>query len=141
MADDVTNIIGCWILMSCYVQRVDTGERRFTYGESPRGALILHESGRMAVVITPRDQVMPVSEADTAKAYGQLIAYSGRYRLEGNRFVTDVDVSWWSAWLGTPQGRTFVVRENFLEIVSDPAPSPLDGGAQVFGVLIWAREA
>jgi hypothetical protein len=137
----MTGIAGSWILQSCYVQRVDTGERMLPYGENPRGVLIMHESGRMAAVITPRDQVMPASDADTAKLYGQLIAYSGRYRLEGNRYVTDVDVSWLTAWVGTAQGRTFVLRETLLDIVSDPTSSPLFGGAQIVAVLTWAREA
>jgi hypothetical protein len=141
LADDVSRIAGCWILKSCHVERVDTGERMLPYGESPRGTLIMHESGRMAAVITPRDQVMPASDADTAKIYGQLIAYSGRYRLEGNRFVTDVDVSWLPAWVGTAQGRTFDLRQNVLEIVSDPTTSPLAGGAQIVAVLTWVREA
>jgi hypothetical protein len=95
----------------------------------------------MAAVITPRNQITPVGEIDMAKVYGQMIAYSGQYRLEGNRFVTDVDVSWLPAWVGTSQGRTFVLRENLLEITSDPTPSPLGGGVDVFAVLIWTREA
>jgi hypothetical protein len=127
-------------LKSFYVQRVDTGERLLTMGENPRGSLIMHESGRMAAVITPREQIAPVSEADKAKLYGQLVAYSGRYRLEGDRFFTDVDVSWAPAWVDTSQGRTFVVRENEFEIASDPGPMPLLGGALAFAVLVWARE-
>jgi hypothetical protein len=140
VVDDVTRIAGCWILKSCYLQTIDTGERLFPYGENPRGALIMHESGRMAAVITPRTQITPASEAETAKAYGQLIAYSGHYRLDGNRFITDVDVSWLPAWVDTAQGRTYVLRENLLEIVSDPTVSPLAGGGQIFGVLTWMRE-
>jgi hypothetical protein len=70
-----------------------------------------------------------------------MIAYSGHYRLEGNRFVTDVDVSWLPAWVGTSQGRTFVLCENLLEITSDPTSSPLGGGVDVFAVLTWTREA
>jgi hypothetical protein len=141
MTEGHVNIAGCWTLKSCYLETVETKERLFPYGENPRGALIMHESGRMAAVITPRASKAPATDEDRAKAFGLLIAYSGRYRLEGSRFITDVDVSWLPQWLDTSQGRSFVVHDDCLDIVSDPAPSPLRGGALVIGVLTWAREA
>jgi Lipocalin-like domain len=138
---DAASIVGCWTLKSHIVQVVDTGERLLPFGDNPRGALILHESGRMAVLITPRDQIPPVGEPEAAKAYGQMIAYSGRYRLEGNRLITDVDVSWMPAWADSSQARTFVVAENELEIISEPGPMPGRGGALAFAVLTFTREA
>jgi hypothetical protein len=134
-------IAGCWTLKSCYFEVVNSGERLYPYGENPRGALIIHESGRMAAVITPRGQIIPATEADEAKAFEQLVAYSGRYRLEGARFVTDVDVSWLPQWVGGPQGRSFALHDDLLDVVSDPAPSPFAGGALAIGKLTWVREA
>jgi hypothetical protein len=129
------------MLKSAYLEVVDTGELLFPYGENPRGVLVLHESGRMAAVITPGAQAIPATEADKAKAFEQLVAYSGRYRLEGGRFVTDVDVSWAPQWVGLPQGRDFILRGDLLDVVSDPAPSPFFDGVLVTGKLTWAREA
>jgi hypothetical protein len=134
-------IAGCWTLKSCYFEVVDSGERLFPYGENPRGVLVIHESGRMAAVITPRTQAIPTTEADRAKAFEQLVAYSGRYRSEGGRFVTDVDVSWLPQWVGMPQGRNFALRDDLLDVVSDTISLPLAGGALARGVLTWAREA
>ncbi len=136
-----TGIAGCWTLKSSYIEVVDTGERLYPYGENPQGALVIHESGRMAVVFTPSARAIPTTEADKAKAFEQLVAYSGRYRLEGDRFVTDVDASWLPQWIGVPQGRNFVLHDGLLDIVSDPAPSPFFDGVLVTGKLTWAREA
>ena len=141
MTQSGANIAGSWTLKSCYLQGVDNGERFHHFGENPCGALIMHEGGRMAAVITPRDQPAPVGEAEMAAAYNRMVAYSGRYRLEGNRFITDVDVSWLPNWVGTSQGRTFALNGDILEIVSDPAPSPRGDGAKIRAVLIWNREA
>ena len=141
MTDDRAGVVGCWILTSCYFEVVDSGERLFPYGENPRGVLMLHASGRMAAVITPRADAMPATEADRAKAFEQLVAYSGRYRLEGARFVTDVDVSWLPQWVGMPQGRNFALHDDQLDVVSDPISLPFAGGALARGVLTWAREA
>jgi hypothetical protein len=128
-------------LKSAYLEVVGTGERLFPYGKNPRGVLILHESGRMAAVFTPGAQAIPTTDADKAKAFEQLVAYSGRYRLEGGRFVTDVDVSWTPQWVGLPQGRDFILRGDLLDVVSDPAPSPFFDGVLVTGKLTWTREA
>jgi hypothetical protein len=100
MTQGVADIAGSWMLKSCYLRRVDAGERLHHFGENPRGALIMHEGGRMAAVITPRGQPALAGEAEMAAAYGRMIVYSGRYCLQGNRFVTDVDVSWLRAGWG-----------------------------------------
>ena len=56
MGDEATGPLGVWLLRSAYLERVDTGEKIFQYGESPRGVLILDEGGRMAAIITPADE-------------------------------------------------------------------------------------
>jgi len=141
MTDGRAGVVGCWTLTSCYFEVVDTGERLFPYGENPRGVLMLDASGRMAAVITPRADAIPATEADRAKAFERLVAYSGRYRLEGTRFVTDVDVSWLPQWVGMPQARNFALNDDHLDVISEPISLPFAGGALAKGVLTWAREA
>ena len=136
MGDDATEVIGVWILRSAYLERTDTRERILPYGENPSGVLILHEGGRMAAIITPSEQT-----GDKPPPRRKLLAYSGRYRIEGgNRFVTDVDVAWIPSWVGTPRGRDFSLRDGRLDIVSDPAPIEFLDGAMAIGVLSWVRE-
>ena len=90
MGDKATGLTRVWILRSAYLERTDTRERIFQYGDNPRGVLILHEGGRMAAIITPSDQ-----SGDKPPRRRKLLAYSGRYRIEnGERFVTDVDIAW-----------------------------------------------
>jgi Lipocalin-like domain len=134
MGDEATGLMSVWILRSAYGERVDTKERTFLFGENPRGVLMLHESGRMAALITPslqRDDPPPTPR--------QLVAYSGRYRIEPpNRFVTDVDIAW--AWVGSAQGRNFSFENGELCIVTDPRPVDFFDGEVGVGVLRWARE-
>jgi hypothetical protein len=137
MADEAAGLTGVWILRLAYVQRVDTGEKIFQYGDNPRGVLILHEGGRMAAIITPSHQ-----SGDGPPPRRKLLAYSGRYRLEpGNRFVTDVDIAWIPSWIGTGQGRNFKLQEDKLDIVTDPMPIEFLDGAMGTGILSWVREA
>lgn len=136
MGDEATGLIGVWILRSARLERVDTGEKILPYGDNPRGVLILHESGRMAAIITPSHQT-----GDQPPPQRKLLAYSGRYRIEpGNRFVTDVDIAWIPSWVGTPRARTFTLGDGKLDIVADPAPLEFLDGAMAIGVLTWVRE-
>jgi hypothetical protein len=136
MADEAAGLTGVWILRLAYVQRVDTGEKIFQYGDNPRGVLILHEGGRMAAIITPSHQ-----SGDAPPPPRRLLAYSGRYRIEpGNRFVTDVDIAWIPSWVGTGQGRNFKLHDDKLDIVSDPMPIEFLDGAMGIGILSWVRE-
>ena len=136
MGDEVTQVTGVWILRSAALERTDTRERILPYGENPRGVLILHEGGRMAAIITPSDQ-----SGNKAPPRRNLLAYSGRYRIEpGRRFVTDVDIAWIPGWVGTPRGRTFSLRDGLLHIVSDPAAVEFLDGAIATGILTWERE-
>jgi Lipocalin-like domain len=136
MGDEATGLMGVWLLRSAYLERVDTGEKIFQYGDSPRGVLILHDGGRMAAIITPSHQA-----GDAPPPRRKLLAYSGRYRIEPpNRFVTDVDIAWIPSWVGTPRGRIFEIRGGALDIVSDPAPVEFLDGAMASGVLTWVRE-
>jgi hypothetical protein len=136
MGDEARGLVGVWILRSAYGERFDTKERIFLFGENPRGVLMLHESGRMAALITPslqRDDPPPMPR--------QLVAYSGRYRIEPpSRFVTDVDIAWFPTWVGSAQGRTFSLRDGELHIVTDPRPVEFFDGAVGVGVLRWGRE-
>ncbi len=136
MANRAHELTGVWILRSAYLKRVDTGEKILSYGDNPRGVLILHEGGRMAAIITPSDQ-----SGDAPPPRRKLLAYSGRYRIENDdRFVTDVDIAWMPNWVGTPRGRTFSFRDGLLHIASDPAPVEFLDGALATGILTWARE-
>jgi hypothetical protein len=136
MADQTNKLTGVWILRSARLERVDTGEKIHTYGDAPRGVLILHEGGRMAAIITPSHQ-----PGDGPPPRRKLLAYSGRYRIEnGDRFVKDVDIAWIPGWVGTRQGRNFKLQEDKLDIVSDPIPIEFLDGAMGIGILSWVRE-
>jgi Lipocalin-like domain len=136
MGDEATGLIGVWLLRSAYGERLDTKERSLLFGENPRGVLILHESGRMSALITPT-----LKRDDPPPSPRQLVAYSGRYRIEPpNRFVTDVDIAWFPTWIGSAQGRNFSFEGGELHIVTDPRPVELFEGAVGIGVLRWARE-
>ncbi len=140
MSRDISEVIGIWILRSFHLEDMETGQRIDPFGANPRGVLIIHPGGRMAAVMTPKDQSAPITEADKAAAFQNLVAYSGEYRLDPpDRFVTTVDVAWFQPWIGTAQARTYRISGDTLDIVSAPARSPWTTGLAI-GVVSWVRE-
>jgi hypothetical protein len=70
-----------------------------------------------------------------------MMAYTGRYRIEGDdAFVVDVDVSWHPSWLGTKQTRYFNVEGDRLWIISAPQQHPKHPGRTIRGIITWRRE-
>jgi lipocalin-like protein len=69
-----------------------------------------------------------------------MLAYSGRYRIEGHDFVTHVDASWNEEWNGSEQRRHFRVERGKLFVESAPAPGIVFPGKTDFRRIVWERE-
>ena len=135
-----SKLVGTWQLLSCKFELADTGGAVDMYGPDPLGYLILTAEGRLMVLQTARDRPPPRNDADLAELFKSLIAYTGRYRVEGNdRFVTDVDVAWHPAWLGTEQARAFTLEGDVLAIATLGMSHPNFPGRSGRAVLRWKR--
>lgn len=117
-AADRTPLIGVWKLLSYQTEIQDGGERRAMFGERPTGYIIFTGEGRMMAVIEAEGRTAPSSDSDRATLLKSLIAYSGKYRVEGKQWITTVDVSWNPAWDGTDQVRSYEIIGNRLNVTS-----------------------
>ena len=81
-----------------------------------------------------------MGDVERAALHKSMVAYSGRYRVEGNDFVTIVDVSWNEEWNATEQRRHFRLDGDKLFIESARAPSILFPGKTDFRRIVWERE-
>lgn len=131
-------LVGNWKLVSWQV--VTEGEARDLFGTKPKGYFILTREGRAMTVTTAEARKPGESEAERAALHKSMLAYTGRYRLEGDEFVTTVDASWNESWNGTEQRRRFRLEGDKLYIESAPAPSILFPGKVDFRRIVWERE-
>jgi len=131
-------LVGNWKLVSWQVIVKD--EARNLFGANPKGYLILTREGRAMVVTTADERKAGADNAERAALYESMIAYTGKYRVEGSDFVTTVDASWNEAWNGTEQRRRFRIEGDKLFIESAPAPSLSFPGKTDFRRLVWERE-
>lgn len=137
-AADSASLIGNWKLISWQVVIGD--ETQNPFGTHPKGYLILTREGR-AVAITTADNRKPgPGDAERAALHKSMLAYTGKYRIEGDDFITTVDVSWNELWNGTEQRRHYKIEGDRLFIESAPAQSILYPGKTDFRRIVWERE-
>ena len=117
-ADDSAHPIGVWKLLSFQTEFQDGKPPRGMLGEHPSGYLILTKEGRMMAVIEGENRKTPSTDADRASLLNSMVAYSGTYRIDGNRWFLSVDVAWNPTWDGTVQVRDFELAGDRLTVRS-----------------------
>ena len=132
-------LIGNWKLVSWQVIAED-GTPQDVFGTSPKGYLVLTPEGRSIVVTTAAGRKGATDDPARAALHKSMLAYSGRYRVEGNDFITTVEVSWNEQWNGTEQRRHYRIEGDKLFIESAPAPSIIYPSKTDFRRIVWVRD-
>ena len=101
---------------------------------------MLTPEGRAIVLTTAENRKPGTGDAERAALHRSMLAYSGTYRIEGQDFITRVDVSWNEEWNGTEQRRHFRIDGDRLFIESAPAPSIVFPGKTDFRRIVWERQ-
>jgi Lipocalin-like domain len=107
MSSDSEPLIGTWKLVSCFMEDVETNERKFVWGDHPNGYIVLTAGGRWIVLQTAEGRKVPETDKDRTAAFRSMLAYSGKYRTEGNKIIIKVDIAWDESWTGTEQVRYY----------------------------------
>jgi hypothetical protein len=141
LADDTEKLLGNWKLVSFFTEDVQTNQRNNSFGEHPNG-FIGFTPGRFFAVVTADGRKAPQTPEEQAVAYRTEIAYTGRWRVDGEKFITKVDAAWSPAWVGTEQIRFWRVEGDKLFITSAPVavPNPNGPDKMMIGNLVWERE-
>src|SRR5262249_38055553 len=106
LADDESDrrdIVGTWRLVSVVYEDAETKERTPVLGEHPKGRQIATADGRWLALVTAEGRKVPTNDAERARALTSMIAYTGRYRIEGGKVITKVEAAWKEAWVGGEQ--------------------------------------
>jgi hypothetical protein len=136
---DADALIGTWKLVSWQVI-AESAEPQNVFGEKPKGYLILTREGRSMALTTADERSGGMGDPERAALHKSMLAYSGKYRIEGNDFITTVDISWNEDWNGTEQRRHFRIEGDRLLIESAPAPSIVSPGQVDFRRIVWERD-
>jgi len=99
-------IVGVWKLVSVMYEDQATKTLSPIMGDNPRGYQIATPDGRWLALATPTGRTAPATDDERAQAFRTMIAYSGRYRVDGSTITTKVDVAWNESWVGGEQVAT-----------------------------------
>ena len=138
--DDRAKFLGVWKLVSYEIETQSTGERAPVRGKTPPGYIIFTSEGRTMSFIEKEGRKMAKTDEERVVLYQTMIAYTGIYRFEGDKFITKVDASWNPAWMGTDQVRFYKLEGDRLHIITGWAQNTLvTNGPVTRGILSWER--
>jgi hypothetical protein len=116
-------LVGVWELASIDIEFRDDGTRRPASRSVPSAYLMFTPLGRLLAMLT-RPICAPASGEwlgagrDGEALFRATFAYSGRYRLEQDRWVTRVDRTWNDAWTDAVQAHAYRLDHGRLTVLS-----------------------
>ena len=137
---DHARLLGVWRLVSAQVRNEDTGEVRDLHGPDPRGFAVFSPEGRASFIVTASNRASPIDDAEVGALLRGMSAYTGRFRIEGDRVVTQVDVAWHPAWEDTAQTRFYELEGDRLTLRTGPQDHPSYPGMRLRGIIVWVRD-
>ena len=136
---ELADLVGSWKLVSYVSEELATGKKIALLGEHPKGYIIYTPQGRMMVLFVHETRSPPKGEEDRIDLHKNMVSYSGRYTVEGEKVVHHLDVSWNESWTGTDQVRFFKLEGDRLIIRTAPQKNAITGMENI-GVAVWQRE-
>ena len=140
VADDRAKLLGSWKLVAWVQEFQDGSEPRPEYGRHPIGYLIFTPEGRMMALLEGEGRQSPSNDQERAALFQSMIAYTGKYSIEGDKWTTKVDAAWHPVRRGSDQVRTFKIQGDRLYVTTPYRPSPNFGGKVFRSLLVWERE-
>ena len=107
-------LVGTWRLVSFEMELQATGEKITPMGKAPQGYLSFQPDGRMAVVLTGEGRKPAATDAERSALFNSLVAYTGTYRADTEKWVVKVDSAWQPGWVGTDQPRNYKISGDTL---------------------------
>jgi len=140
LAQDVAErLSGSWKLTSWTIRIID-GETTQPFGPNPKGRAVFTSDGFSAFMIVRPDRKPATNDADSAALLKSLLAYTGKFTVDGDKLTTHVDLSWNEILTGTDQVRFFKLEGDRLFFRTAEQASAVYPGKKVVGTLTWERE-
>jgi hypothetical protein len=142
LAEDLSaSLFGSWRLISFQLKIVGAeGEPKDIFGPNPIGRIIFSPEHRVVVFISKAGRRPPTNESEAAALLASMTAYTGKFRLDGDKFITSVDGAWNEVYTGTEQVRYFELVGDKLSLRTPEQQSAILIGKRTIATLVWQRE-
>jgi len=111
-------LVGVWELTSIDIEFRDDRTRRPARLSVPSGFLMFTPLGRLLAMLTRPSHAEWGAEREGEALFRTTFAYSGRYRLEQDRWVTRVDRTWSDAWTDAVQSHAYLLDADRLTVMT-----------------------
>lgn len=142
-SDEISkSLIGTWKLTGWTVRVVGETEDKEPFGPNPKGRLVMTSDGHWMVIITGANRHPAKTAEEKAALFDSVLAYSGKFAVEGDKISIQVDMSGNEVFTGANQVQTrFFKLEGEKLIVRTPEiGSAALPGKKIIGTNIFERE-
>ena len=139
--DAATQLTGTWKLVS-WLTKFDGGDTVEPYGSSPKGRLVLTPDSHWIIILTGANRKPAKTIEEKATLLDSILAYSGKYTVEGDEITTHVDMSSNEIYTGANQDQTrfFRIEGNKLILRTPEIVSAVRPGQKAVGTITFERE-
>jgi Lipocalin-like domain len=133
-------LFGTWRVTSFKLHVIGESGERDLFGPNPKGYVILTPEPRIMAFIAADGRQPPANQAEAAAMLQSMIAYTGRIKLEPDKFTTDVEFSWNQLYIGKPQVRFYIVDGDKLTLLTPEQESATVPGERITSTLTFERQ-
>jgi Lipocalin-like domain len=115
---DQNTVLGTWKLVSYDVEVQSTGAKAPLMGEHPTDYAAFLPDQHVFFILTGEARKPAKTDKERADLLNTLVAYTGTYAVEGDKWTTHVEVAWNPEWVGTEQIRSFKLNGKYLQVMT-----------------------
>ncbi len=137
--------IGTWNLVYYKIIKADGSIFSYPYGKNCKGNILYTKAGRMTALLMNPDRPnyeiahpWKGTSEEMKKAIRGYTSYAGKFRIEKNSVIHQVDLSLFPNWIGTDLVRNFEFSSDNRELLLSTQPFPAKG-FMLQDVLLWER--
>ncbi|HEV2335228.1 MAG TPA: lipocalin-like domain-containing protein, partial [Stellaceae bacterium] len=131
--------VGVWRLVGGYAIAQESSERVELFGNDPIGYAVFEPGGRMMVIAAASDRIPGVSTPEMAQLFKSMVAYSGKWSIDSEKFVTEVDLASDPSWIGNAQVRYYAFDGQTLSLRTAPLEHPSFPGMKAIVYADWRK--
>jgi len=117
--DEGLQLVGVWELQSIHTEFQDDSERRPAHIAIPAGYLLFTPLRRVLAMVSAASRAQSGAEREGERLFRATFAYSGQFRLQGERWITRVDRTWSDASTDEVQVHWFKVEVGRLDVLGE----------------------
>jgi hypothetical protein len=136
-----TQLSGTWRVVS-WLTKFDGGDTVEPFGPNPKGRLVLTPDRHWIIILTGANRKPAKTADEKAALLDSMLAYSGKYTVEGDRITTHVEMSSNEIYTGPNQNQTrfFRIEDDKLTLRTPEIVSAVRPGQKAVGTITFERE-